>query len=147
MLAAFVLMQTPPAVLQPKPGSALRQAALQAVRERLGKDVKGEVVFLVDSLRVQGDWAFASLRPRRPSLKMIDWKGTIHEERAKEGLLDDGLYALLRREANEKGVKVWRVKEFDLGPTDVSWLAWPDLHPGMPKAVLPWPDGVVPPNS
>jgi hypothetical protein len=147
MFAAFVLLQTPPAVTQPKPGSALRKATLQAVRERMAKDVKGEIVFLVDALRVQGDWAFAGLRPRRPSLKMIDWTGTIYAEQAREGLLDDGLYALLRLEPNEKGVKSWRVKEFDLGPTDVSWAGWPELHPGMPKALLPWPEGAIPPNS
>jgi hypothetical protein len=144
MFAAMVLLQTPPAVVQPKPGSELRKATLQAVRERLAKDVKGEIVFMVDALRVKQDWAYLSLRPRRPSLKMIDWKGTIYEEQAREGLLDDGLYALLRLEANEKGVKAWRVKEFDLGPTDVSWMGWPELHPTMPKDLLPWPD---PPKS
>lgn len=146
MIAALVLLQNPSAVLEPKPGSELRKVTLQAVRERLAKDVKGEIVFLVDALRVKDGWCFAGLRPRRPSLKMIDWKGTIYEEQAREGLLDDGLYALLKLEPDDRGVYGWKVKEFDLGPTDVSWAGWPERHPLMPKALLPWPDGVIPPK-
>ncbi|MEI9849615.1 MAG: hypothetical protein WDN24_00775 [Sphingomonas sp.] len=112
-------------------GHPLRAVLLDALRPAIAADLGQPVRFVVTKLRVQGDWAFAVVRPQTPAGQWIDFARTHYAERQREGMLDgDTVHALLRR---EKGA--WRVKDFVIGPTDVAWDAWPQQY-GVPRGLL-----------
>jgi len=114
----------------PPRGSAERKAILDAVRNPVERGMKQKVIFIVDALRVQGKWAFFRARPRSPKMKMLSFKGTRWEKDHKGGFVDDGLVALLRRDAQG-----WLVIQWVMGPTDVVWEPWSKDY-GAPKALF-----------
>ncbi|MBX9402120.1 lysozyme inhibitor LprI family protein [Lysobacter sp. BMK333-48F3] len=112
-------------------GDPRRAPLLAALKAVLAKDLGQPVTLRVDLLREQGGWAFASVRPRTADGQPIDFLRTRYAERQRDGLLDgDGTYALLAKRGG-----AWKVVQFDLGPTDVSWAAWPEEF-GAPTAVV-----------
>jgi len=114
----------------PPRGSAERKAILEAVRKPVERGMKQKVIFIVDRLRVQGKWAFVRARPRSPAMKMLSFKGTRWEQDHKGGFIDDGVVALLRKDA-----RGWLVIQWVMGPTDVAWDPWPKEY-GAPKALF-----------
>lgn len=112
-------------------GDPRRAPLLAALKAALSEDLGQPVTLRVDLLREQGGWAFASVRPRTATGRPIDFLRTRYAERQRDGLLDgDGTYALLAQRGG-----AWKVVQFDLGPTDVSWAAWPEEF-GTPTAVV-----------
>ena len=108
---------------EPPRGSAERKAILDTVRPvpelRLGLPVE----FVVFRLATHGDWTFFQGEMQRPGgvpLRCADIRFP--------GDCDmmDGfsIVALLAREGAR-----WRLVEADIGPTDVSWVAWPEIYP------------------
>ena len=97
----------------------------------LNHNYVGTEHLLLGLLREQDGWAFASVRPRTADGKPIDFLRTRYAERQRDGVLDgDGTYALLSRRGG-----AWKVVQFDVGPTDVAWAAWPEEF-GAPAAVV-----------
>jgi ketosteroid isomerase-like protein len=119
---------TPPA------GSAERQALMDALRETVRRELGKPAVFQVRELRVLGDWAFADVSPRTPDGAPFDYRGTPMEEAWREGFVDDGMYAVLRRQDGR-----WRVVRHAIGPTDVAWIPWQE-ELRLPRALFPYPD-------
>ena len=100
---ALLLMACPAAQAQTSPartiglGDPSRAQLLDALRAVIAKDLGQPVMFVVDDMRVQGDWAFVVAHPRTPAGAKIDFAKTHYAERLEEGVLDgDILYALLQ---------------------------------------------------
>lgn len=118
----------------PPRGSAERQALMDALRGTVQRELGKPAVFEVRALRVLGDWAFADVTPRKPDGSPFDYRGTPMEQAWREGFMDDGMYAVLRRRDGR-----WRVVRHAIGPTDVAWMGWEqELH--APRALFPYPD-------
>lgn len=119
----------------PAPGSPERQALMDALREPVRRELGKPVIFQVRALRVLGDWAFADVSPRSPDGSPFDFRGTPMEQAWRDGFVDDGMYAVLRRQGGQ-----WRVVRYAIGPTDVAWMGWEaELH-AAPRALFPYPD-------
>jgi hypothetical protein len=123
-----ILLTWPPAaaspegeILEPKPGTPLRSAILDELRLPVKTVLKQKnVQFKVSRLAVLDGWAFLHGVPVKPDGSAMDYRGTIYEEDVKEGLFDDNISALLRKEGDR-----WFVVVFDIGATDVSFSPWP----------------------
>ena len=128
---------TPPPAVQAGPrnvpvGDPQRRLILDGLRPAIQRDLGGQPVqFMVDRLRVQGDWAFYAGSIQQPNGRPIDFSKTRYASAVEEGFFDGpGTYALLRRTAG-----AWRVVTFVVGPTDVAYLGWPDEH-GAPMSLF-----------
>lgn len=115
----------------PKPGSAERKAIMEALRAPVKQDLGMHVVFVVQSLRVQDGWAFLFGTPRLPGLKPVDYRKTRYREAVEDGIFDDNISALLRREGGS-----WKVVKFVIGATDAVWTPWPEDF-NTPRAIYP----------
>lgn len=120
--------RTPPA------GSAERKAVLDALRLPVEKELKRKVVFKVDRLKVQGGWAFMRGVPQQPGGKAMDYRGTVYEQAVRDGIFDDWVCALLRKERGR-----WRVVAHSIGATDVVYANWPDEY-RAPRALFDLPE-------
>lgn len=118
----------------PPRGSAERQALMDALRATVQRELGKPAIFEVRELRVLGDWAFADVTPRKPDGSAFDFRGTPMEQAWREGFVDDGMYAVLRRRDGR-----WRVVRHAIGPTDVAWMGWED-ELRAPRALFPYPD-------
>jgi hypothetical protein len=114
-------------------GDPLRRRLLDTLRPQVQRDLGDQPVqFMVDRLRLQGDWAFYSGRIQRPDGAAIDFSRTRYAGALREGVFDGpGMFALLRRVDGG-----WRVVTFVIGPTDVAYLDWPAAY-GAPDSLFP----------
>lgn len=97
-----------------------RADILNALRTGVKKELKQDVKFVVDYLKMQGNHAFLKGKVNRADGKEIDFSKTIYAEQAEEGMFDgNSIYALLKK-VNGKWKKVVHV----IGPTDVAWACW-----------------------
>lgn len=74
ILALTLMAATTPALAQlhsPPPGSAERRAVLDAVRPHVEEQLGAPVEFVVQTIRVSGDWAFVQATPQRPGGRAI----------------------------------------------------------------------------
>jgi hypothetical protein len=118
------------AVQTPAAGSAERKALLDTVRPPLEKRLHQPVMFVVDHLRVAGDWAFLEAQMQSAGGKSLSYAGTEFEEAAKAGVKSDIYAALLQRNGTQ-----WTVKAEAIGPTDVAWANWSQAY-GAPESVF-----------
>ena len=114
----------------PAPGSAERQAILDALRVPAEKDLGRPVIFKVDLLSVAGKWAFARVFPTLPNGGEIDYSRTKYRQQVELGAFDAQGEALLRREGDE-----WKVLEWRFGATDTETPLWAEKY-RTPKALL-----------
>jgi hypothetical protein len=103
----------------PKTGSVERKALMDALRLPVEKELGKKVAFKIDHLKVQDDWAFMRGIPQQPNGKAMDYQGTSHQEAIKEGMFDDGICALLKKQDDK-----WTVVIYQIGATDVPWVSW-----------------------
>ncbi len=130
LLGSLVVAAAAAQTHTPKPGSAERKALMDALRSPVEKELLKKVVFKVDHLKVQGDWAFLRGVPQQPDGRAMDYRNTPYEEAIKDGLFDDGISALLRRQGGK-----WKVKIYVIGATDVPWVGWAEEY-GAPAAIF-----------
>ena len=114
----------------PKPGSAEREAIMDALRVPAKKDLGRTVIFKVDQLRVVGDWAFARVSPTLPNGEEIDYRKTKYRKMVELGAFDPQAETLLRRTA-----KGWDVVEWRFGATDVESVLWVQKY-NLPKSLI-----------
>lgn len=129
-----LLAATGPAYAQvttPPRGSPLRSAILDGLRPMVEAEVGKPVEFVVDDLRVLGEWAFALVTPQRPGGGAIPYTYTRYQARIDAGVFDNQATALLRQ--TPAG---WLVYEYELGATDLPWVVWGDRYP-VPWEVFP----------
>ena len=114
----------------PAAGSAERKALLDTVRAPLEKRLHQPVMFVVDQLRVAGDWAFVEAQMQNAGGKTLSYAGTEFEAAAQAGVKSDIYAALLQRHGAQ-----WTVKAEAIGPTDVAWATWAQTY-GAPASVF-----------
>jgi hypothetical protein len=134
--AAALLVLTASALPQtatvPKSGSAVRKAILDSLRKPVEKDLGQKVVFQIDTIRVAGNWAFVSGKPRSASGKSIDYRKTSYRDAVDSGAFDDWICALFKKQG-----KQWKVLRYAIGATDVVWDGW-DKEFKAPRAIFPY---------
>ncbi|HEX8686792.1 MAG TPA: hypothetical protein VF736_21215 [Pyrinomonadaceae bacterium] len=118
------------ATYTPAPGSAERKAITDALRAPVERELRQKVVFKVDGLKVQGGWAFLRGVPQTPDGGRLDYKATSYRQQVEEGVFDDGVVALLRKQAGR-----WRVVKYVIGATDVPYVTW-DKDYKAPSAIF-----------
>lgn len=85
------------------------------------------VVFVVDHMKVQGDWAFLIATQQKRSGGKIDYRGTKYELYENECTC-----ALVRRRGD-----TWVVVDSVYFMSDVWWWELWDRVPGAPRAIFP----------
>ena len=128
-LCGSALAQAP---TTPKAGSPERKALMDALRVPIEKLVKQKVIFQVDHLKVLGQWAFMTGKPRTSKGTALDYKNTRYQEYIEQGAFDDGVCALFKKSKGK-----WSVTRYSLGATDVPWDGW-DKSFGAPRAIFPY---------
>ncbi len=111
----------------PAPGSAERKAIADALRAPVEKELRQKVVFKIDHLKASGDWAFLRGVPQRPGGGQVDYSATPYRQRIEDGVFDDWICALLRKQGGE-----WRVVTYIIGATDVAFLDWAEKYKAPP---------------
>jgi hypothetical protein len=107
----------------PEVGDAERQRILDAAREPVENALGPPVLFQVDTLRTDGQWAFLTAVPVRADGARVDYSETPYADDVRDGTFEDWLCALLRHEQGR-----WTVVELEIGATDVPFADWPELH-------------------
>jgi hypothetical protein len=143
LLSALLLSAPTAPAIEPPPmfvveardvavGDPLRRRLLDALRPTIQRDIGQPVQFMVDHLRVDGDWAFFMGGAQRPDGGEIDFSRTRYREAVEEGFFDaPGVMALLRRSPDGS----WRVVEFAVGATDMPFESWAADH-GAPLSLI-----------
>lgn len=118
-------------IIEPKRGTALRKDLLDTVRVKVEQDVQSKVLFKVETLRTEGNWAFLSVVPVTPSLTEIDYTKTKFAQQFAQGMFDNIVLALLHKKDGGR----WQIIEYSIGATDATFVDWP-LKYGIPKEIL-----------
>jgi hypothetical protein len=114
----------------PEKGSVERKAIVDALRVPVGKQLKQPVIFKIEHLKVQNNWAFLNGRPQNSDGSAIDYTNTVYQDAVDAGAFDDGIVALLRN-VNGK----WKVVQYVIGATDVPYVDW-DKKYRAPKGIF-----------
>ena len=104
----------------PPKDSQERRAIMDAIRVPCERDLKQEVIFKVETLRVTEDWAYAAVHPLRPDGEDIDYRRTRFREQSEAGMFEPTGEALLRQ--NRDGS--WRIIKWRFGGTDTVLQDW-----------------------
>ncbi|HEX5704251.1 MAG TPA: hypothetical protein VFX97_13700 [Pyrinomonadaceae bacterium] len=115
----------------PEKGSVERKAITDALRVPVEKKLKQSVVFNIDHLKVQDDWAFMLGAPRKPGGGKLDYSKTSYAEAQRLGMFDDGISALLHKVRGR-----WTVVKYILGATDVPYIGWDEEY-RAPAGIFP----------
>ena len=115
----------------PQPGTPLRATILNALRPVVAKEIGGDIEFVVSTIRVLNGWAYVSVKPQRPGGAPIDWHATKFRKAWEQDMMSDLILALLQQQQSGE----WRVIEYEIGPTDVSWVEWIKQHK-LPHALF-----------
>ena len=120
-------------VRTPAKNSKERTAILNALRVPVEKELKQKVQFAIQTIKVQGIWAFVNGEPQDLAGGEPNYKITKYKEVFEDGTFDNNFQALLKKTGGK-----WRVVTFAIGCTDVCWLGW-DEEFKAPKAIFPSP--------
>ena len=107
----------------PKKGSKLRTTLLETIRVPVAKELKQPVKFRVNRMSVSGNWAFIAGEPLNTKLEHPDYSYTIYAEDVADGLFDNNIFALLKKNSGK-----WRIVKYLIGCTDVCYLDWYRLY-------------------
>ena len=107
-----------------------RKPILDAVRASVEGTLGIKVVFVVDRIRVFGDWGFASLHPRDAAGNRLDYRRTRIAKDFDPEQDSDLVGALVRRQDGS-----WTLVESALLPTDVYWEEWEQKYK-LPRAMF-----------
>lgn len=112
-------------------GNPLRRVLLNAMRPGLANAVGQPVEFIVETLQVEGDWAFFMGSIQQPNGRPIDFSHTAYAERIELGAFDGPATVALMHRVGEQ----WQLVDFLVGPTDMGHWAWSDQY-GAPSGLL-----------
>ncbi|HWX42671.1 MAG TPA: hypothetical protein VN345_16080 [Blastocatellia bacterium] len=113
----------------PRAGSVERKGIMDAARIPVEAEFKKKIVFKVDHLKVDDQWAFMVAIPQQQDGKPA-YVGTPYEARWKAGGFSNLVCVLLRKQ-NSK----WRIVTYSIGPTDVVYEDW-DRKYKAPSAIF-----------
>jgi hypothetical protein len=115
---------------KPADSSNERKEVLDALRVPVSKDLKQEIIFVVDKFKTQGDWAFVAGQPKNKDGGEPNWKLTEYQENIDNDDFEKGLYALLKKTDGK-----WKVVTYMMNCHDVCYLGW-DKEFKAPKALF-----------
>ena len=131
-LLAAALLLLPGAAVASEPGGTCaapskvdRAAILDAVRPPVTASLRTPVEFVVERIRVCGDWGFVVATPQKPGGGEPRWAGTVCD-----GDTSHLVGGLARRDNG-----VWRLLDYALCPSDVAWADWPTRY-GAPERLF-----------
>lgn len=131
--------ETPGTTLPPPPtggyytparGTAERSQIMDAARVVIVPELRQQVIFLVSTLRSNGQWAYLSAEPLQPDGQKLNWFTTPYARDWQNDAMSNLVMVLLA-----KGPNGWRPVDYVIGPTDVHWYAWLDRY-GLPEALF-----------
>ncbi|HYG80640.1 MAG TPA: hypothetical protein VD861_09650 [Pyrinomonadaceae bacterium] len=105
-------------------------AVLKALGVPVSKDLKQEITFSAEKLKVEGGWAFVAGRARDAEGGAPNWKLTKYQELIDSNDFEDNLFALLKKKNGK-----WRVVTYMINCHDVCYLGW-DRRYKAPKAIF-----------
>jgi hypothetical protein len=107
-----------------------RKEVLDALRIPVSKDLKQEIIFVVDKFKTQGDWAFVAGKPKKADGGEPNWKITKYQAFIDSGDFEEGLYGLLKKTDGK-----WSVVTYLMNCHDVCYLGWEKEYKA-PKAIF-----------
>ena len=131
LFSTLICASTTVAQHTPEKGSVERKAITDALRVPVEKKLKQSVVFNIDHLKVQDDWALLLGAPRKPNGDTIDYSKTSYAEQHRLGMFDDNISALMHKVRGR-----WTVVKYVIGATDVSYIGWDEKY-GAPSGIFP----------
>lgn len=131
LCSTLLCASTTVAQYTPEKGSEERKAITDALRVPVEKKLKQSVVFNIDHLKVQDDWALLLGAPRKPNGDRIDYRKTVYAEAKRAGMFDDNISALLHKVRGR-----WTVVKYVIGATDVAYIGWDEKY-GAPSGIFP----------
>jgi hypothetical protein len=120
------------AVHSPEKGSKERKEIVDALRAPVKKELRQDVIFVINDLNVSGTWAFLGGAPQTPEGGAPDYSGTVYAEEEENGAFDNNIFALLRKTGGK-----WKVVKYFIGCTDVCYATWWKEYKA-PKAIFPY---------
>ena len=114
----------------PERGEPMRQALMDAARPAIASDIGQNVLFVVQELRTDGQWAYLQAVPIQPSGLPLDWSLTNYATDWQMDAMSDIVMVLLARQNG-----AWQVVDYIVGPTDVYWYTWIERF-GLPESLF-----------
>ena len=112
-----------------------RSAVMDALRAKVRPELKNQdIVFDVSQGHFAAKDGYAFLTGQikiKGTNKPVDYRGTEYQKDIDEGIFDDHIDALLKKEGGR-----WVVKAHAIGSTDVAWWGWWDTF-GAPRNLFP----------
>ena len=109
----------------------LRKVLLDSLRPDIESELGVDVQFVVDTLQVDGYWAFMSGSVQNADGSPIDFSQTPYAEAEAEGMFDGPtIKAILSQQGDG-----WMVEAYSIGATDVVEAGWADEY-GVPCDVV-----------
>ena len=118
------------AYVTPQRGDPTRQALMDAARPVIAGDIGQNVLFVVDVLRTDGQWAYLQATPTQASGLPLDWNTTNYAEDWQADAMSDLVMVLFVKQNGS-----WQVVDFVVGPTDVFWYGWIEQY-GLPEVLF-----------
>ncbi len=115
---------------EPARKTAERSAIMDAARVPMLRELGQKVIFLVKTLRTDGEWCFLMAEPLQPNGKKLNWYSTPYANDWANDAMSDLVMVLMRRQGNG-----WQVVDYVIGPTDVHWYSWIDRF-GLPERLF-----------
>ena len=118
------------AYLTPQRGDPTRQALMDAARPVIAGDIGQNVLFVVDVLRTDGQWAYLQATPTQPTGLPLDWSTTRYAADWQADAMSDTVMVLFVKQNG-----TWQVVDYVVGPTDVYWYSWIEQY-GLPEVLF-----------
>lgn len=109
----------------------LRKVLLDSMRPRIEADLGVKVQFVVDTLQVEGEWAFMAGSVQNTDGSPIDFSRTPYAEAEAEGMFDGPTVRAIMLQQGQR----WIVQAYSIGATDVVEAGWPSEY-GVPCRVV-----------
>ncbi len=119
-------------VYTPERGSKVRKEIVEALRVPVEKELRQDIIFIVNELNVSGNWAFFQAIPQKPGGGLPDFRGTEYQEAIDGEYFDNNVNSLLKRTGGK-----WKVVTYQIGCTDVCYALWWKEHKA-PKSIFPY---------
>lgn len=132
IFTALLAVSAAAQVYTPEKGSKVRKDIIDALRVPVKKELKQDVVFVINDLSVDGSWAFLGGAPSKPGGGMPDYSATEYQDAIDGDFFDNNIFALFRKSGGK-----WKVVTYLIGCTDVCYATWWKDHKA-PKSIFPY---------
>lgn len=103
---------------------------MDAARQPVSRELGQRVIFVVDAVRTDGEWAYLQAVPHQPGGKPLNWNSTPFATIYNQDMMSDIVMVLMRKTSGN-----WQVEDYVIGPTDVFWYGWVEKY-GLPEKLF-----------